>query len=183
MGGFKEVEYNMDNGTKEVSWRPGVLRGVGRECVGEQWTKWRVELLRLLSSWAIWRLSCEALRGGSPCVCFVSLSAAFVCALRGMALRGVGLPRHRLPRRGLARHGLARHGVFRDVGLTRHGLARLGGEDHWLPGSALARWWSGSGGPVDVSQSHPLVSNSVLPNVLSFIPCMFMFDAAVCKMP
>ena len=70
-GRFRRGGVHRDNGT-EVSWRPGVfLRGVGRECVGEQWKKWKVELLRLSSSWAMWRLSCEALRGGSPCLFFL----------------------------------------------------------------------------------------------------------------
>jgi hypothetical protein len=86
----------------------------GRGCVGEQWRKGRVELLRLLSSWAMWRLSCEALRGGFPCVCFAFFVGG-VC----LCLARHGLPRH-WSSETLASRGM----VFRDIGLPRRGLPR-----------------------------------------------------------
>jgi hypothetical protein len=84
--------------------------------------------------------------------------------------------------------GLERRGVLRDVesyeafGLMRHvvlrGMVLRGLEEEM--NVCLGRRWQGGGGcgsgcggggvgsSVDVSQSHPLVSNSVLPSVLLF---------------
>jgi hypothetical protein len=80
----------------------------------------------------MWRLSYEALRGGSPGVCFF-LSAVVVWALRGIVFRGVVF-------RGMALRGMESCETW---SLPRHGLARLGGEKlGGLPGSA----WHGGGG-------------------------------------
>ena len=45
LGLFKEVEYTGTTVQRRSLWRPGVLRGVGRECVGEQWRKGKVEMI------------------------------------------------------------------------------------------------------------------------------------------
>jgi hypothetical protein len=115
------------------------LRGVRRECVGEQWTKGRVELLSSPSSWAILR---AVLRGFKRRIVLRLLS----CFVGGVCF---GLPRHGLPRRWVFRGVALRGVVLRGTescetwSLPRHGLARLGGEKlGGLPGSA----WHGGGG-------------------------------------
>jgi hypothetical protein len=152
------------------------LRGVGRECVGEQRTNGRVELLSSPSPRAIVRAVLRGIKRR------IVLRLPFLLCRRRLFWPSEAWPSEALglPRRGLARRCLERHGAFR--GMVLRDLEEIN--------LVVCLGWSGmvvrrSGSPVDASQSHPFVSNSVLqvffPSSSCDCACLTMMAVRYCR--